>query len=253
MYTIQDISKITGLTKRTLRHYEDEHLIHPQRKENNYRIYTQHDLNQIQSILFYRSLGYDLNQIYRILYSPNYDILSSLQTLFNEVTHKIDYYKNIQALITKTIQNHKGEITMSNDEKFEALKEKQIKENQEKYGEELNEKYGQALVEEVNHHYKKKSKYQMKEQEERTIALHKQMIQALKTNDPKSQDAKLMCELHKEWLCFYWPRYDQSAHLNLVKMYTEDSRFKAHYEKIKPGLTDFLYQAMTHYIEKDTD
>jgi len=45
--------------------------------------------------------------------------------------------------------------------------------------------------------------------------------------------------------------YDCSPEMfkNLGKMYVVDARFTAFYEKIKPGLTNFMSEAMAYYVD----
>ncbi|MFD0767653.1 MerR family transcriptional regulator [Bacillus sp. CGMCC 1.60114] len=52
MYKIDEVTKQTGLTKRTLRYYEEIGLIHPpERSEGNIRLYTDNDVERIKKIV----------------------------------------------------------------------------------------------------------------------------------------------------------------------------------------------------------
>lgn len=52
VYKIEEVTKQTGLTKRTLRYYEEIGLIHPpERSEGNIRLYTDEDVEQIKKIV----------------------------------------------------------------------------------------------------------------------------------------------------------------------------------------------------------
>ncbi|MCP1126187.1 MerR family transcriptional regulator [Bacillus sp. 3103sda1] len=52
MYKIDEVTKQTGLTKRTLRYYEEIGLIHPpERSEGNIRLYTDEDVERIKKIV----------------------------------------------------------------------------------------------------------------------------------------------------------------------------------------------------------
>ncbi|WP_242221836.1 MerR family transcriptional regulator [Bacillus cereus group sp. BfR-BA-01380] len=52
MYKIEEVTKQTGLTKRTLRYYEEVGLIHPpERSEGNIRLYTDEDVERIKKIV----------------------------------------------------------------------------------------------------------------------------------------------------------------------------------------------------------
>ena len=153
-------------------------------------------------------------------------------------------------LVERTIDSLERGETMSDEQKFEALKKQQIEENEEKYGSELREKYDPDFVNQANQQYLKKSKYEMKVQEELTNKLNDTINKAMDTKDPSSEISQEMCKLHKEWLCFYWPSYDKKQHLSLVEMYTQDDRFKKYYDKIRVGAADFLFEAMKLYLTK---
>src|SRR5579862_1967146 len=68
-YTIEQVAQQTGLTKRTLRYYEEMGLLPPtDRTEGNYRRYSQIDLQRLQRIKELRSLlGFSLTEIREIL------------------------------------------------------------------------------------------------------------------------------------------------------------------------------------------
>jgi hypothetical protein len=73
------------------------------------------------------------------------------------------------------------------------------------------------------------------------------LAQAFKTGDPAGELAQKAAELHKKWLTFYWEQYSKEAHANLARMYVEDERFKAYYDKEQPGTAEFLRDAILIY------
>ena len=60
---IQDIEVLTGLDRATIRFYEKEQLLVPERSENGYRNYTDDDVKLLQKIKLLRKLGVSLNTI----------------------------------------------------------------------------------------------------------------------------------------------------------------------------------------------
>ena len=63
-YSVADLVKITGLTKRTLHYYDKIGLLSPQRKpDNGYRFYRQEDLLRLQEIVFLKAVGLSLAEI----------------------------------------------------------------------------------------------------------------------------------------------------------------------------------------------
>ena len=47
---------------------------------------------------------------------------------------------------------------------------------------------------------------------------------------PDGPEGRRIAGLHKQWLCFTWPKYTPKAHLGLAEMYVADERFTAYYD-----------------------
>ena len=74
MHTVHQVSQITGVSVRTLHHYDELGLLRPtQVTEAGYRLYDDAALQRLQSILLYRELGFPLKEIKTILDDPGYD------------------------------------------------------------------------------------------------------------------------------------------------------------------------------------
>lgn len=68
-FYIGDISQSLGLSQRTIRYYEELGLIHPQRTEGGFRIYSKCDVDTIRMILSFKDLGMALEDI-REIFAP---------------------------------------------------------------------------------------------------------------------------------------------------------------------------------------
>lgn len=63
-YQIEEVARITGLTKRAIRYYEDIRLITPERTDAMYRLYTEEDIDRINNIRSLKErLGFTLNEV----------------------------------------------------------------------------------------------------------------------------------------------------------------------------------------------
>jgi uncharacterized protein YdhG (YjbR/CyaY superfamily) len=154
--------------------------------------------------------------------------------------------------LQKTIGTLKGEQIMSDHEKFEGFKQKMIDENEAKYGEEVRQKYGDEVAHAANQKIKNMTQQQMEDAAKLSIEVNDAIAKALATEDPKGEAALIACELHKEWLCIYWPEgyYRPEAHRGLAEMYCQDPRFREYYEKIGPNCADFLKEAINHFCDQ---
>ena len=74
MKTVTEVSRITGISVRTLHHYDAIGLLRPTAvTEAGYRLYGEEALGRLQTILLFRQLQFPLKQIRQILDSPNFD------------------------------------------------------------------------------------------------------------------------------------------------------------------------------------
>lgn len=69
MKKIKDVSKISGLSKRTLQYYDDIGLLPAKRSKENYRLYDDSDLKRLWEILLYKEAGFELEEISRFMAS----------------------------------------------------------------------------------------------------------------------------------------------------------------------------------------
>jgi hypothetical protein len=163
---------------------------------------------------------------------------------------KRDQLDLLIANIEKTIKAMKGEIIMSDKEKFEGFLTKLVDDNEQKYGKEIREKYGEERVDRSNKKILNMNREQYAAFERLTEELNETLKLAVKDGDPGGELAQKACELHKKWLCYYWDEYCKEAHIGVTQMYVDDSRFTAYYEKIAPGCAAFLRNAVAIYCRQ---
>lgn len=253
-YTISQLAKLAGISTRTLRYYHQCGLLTPHRSDaNNYRIYDTPQIDRLQQILFYKELGIPLDDIKKLLDHPSFKPLPALQGHLEALLGKKQQLELLILNVQDSIRAMEGEITMKDHEKFIGFKERLIASNEEEYGQEIRQKYGNETVDASN----EKIRQMPKEEFEKWMQprLDDALKAACQTKDPAGELAQNACALHKEWLCHYWPdgMYSPQMHLNMGQMYVEDERFAAYYEKIHPGLSQFLFEALKTYCSKKSD
>lgn len=80
MMTVHEVSKLAGVSIRTLQYYDKIGLLHPSAySEAGYRLYAAKDLDRLQQILLFRELEFPLKDIRKIMESPDYDRNRALQ------------------------------------------------------------------------------------------------------------------------------------------------------------------------------
>lgn len=247
-YTINKLSKLAGISSRTLRFYDEIGLLKPKRiNSSGYRIYGENEVNKLQQILFYRELDLKLDSIKEILNSDDFDELSALRDHQNKLLEKKKHIDLLIANVENTIKYKEGNIKMSDKEKFEGFKDNLIQENEKKYGNEIREKYGDDSVNKSNKKFKGMSEKDYNLMEEMSKEILIKLKEAFKTSDPTSELAQEVADLHKKWLSFTWSNYSKEAHRGLAQMYVDDERFTEYYDKEQPGLALFLRDAILEF------
>ena len=136
---------------------------------------------------------------------------------------------------------------MSEKDRFETFKQTLVDDNERVYGAEIREKYGGQIIDDSNAKLKGMSREQYGEGERLRLAFEETLKKAYDTGDPAGELAQKACDLHRQWLCVFYPKYSKEYHKGLGEMYVADERFKANYEKLAPGCTEFLRDAICIY------
>ena len=249
-YTIGGLAKLSGLTTRTLRYYDEINLLKPSYiQSNGYRIYTGKEVDRLQQIMFFRVFDMSPELIKEILDSSGYDAIKVLEThiglLMEKKEHLIGIIDNAQATIAKM----KGEFVMSDKEKFAALKKKLLAENQEKYGQELMALYGERRVKAANEKFSGLTREQYDEAELLSKEFSDSLKKAAVSGDPACEDARDACRIHRQWLSYFWVEkmFTPQAHINLSEMYCSDTRFQDSMEALAEGRAEFFKKALKLY------
>lgn len=247
-YTILKLAKMAGVSTRTLRYYDEVGILQPARiNSSGYRIYGSKEVDRLQQILFYRELDFSIDKIKEILDSTDFDELRALTTHREQLLNKRKQLDLLINNVERSIQAKGGRLKMKDNEKFEGFKRNLLDENERKYGKEVREKYGEETVKASNDKFMKMTKEQYEEFEKLSIEVLDTLEAAMETKDPAGDLAQKACELHKKWLTFTWKDYSKEAHAGLAQMYVDDERFTAYYDKRKPGMAEFLRDAIFIY------
>ena len=134
---------------------------------------------------------------------------------------------------------------MSDKEKFQALKEKTIQDNEKAYGAEARRKYGDDQVDASN----QKMLHLNEEQWERYQHLDEEILRRLESAVGAgiaidSEEAKELVALHKEWLSMSIKQYNVQMHKGIAMMYVADQRFTKYYDRNVTGCAQFLCDAV---------
>lgn len=101
MMTVNEVSKLSGVSVRTLHYYDEIGLLRPaQITEAGYRLYGEAELERLQHILLFRELQFPLKEITRILDSSDFDRNRALEQQITLLRMKKEHLDNLIALAT---------------------------------------------------------------------------------------------------------------------------------------------------------
>lgn len=249
-YTIKQLADIAGVSTRTLRYYDQIDLLKPNyNSRNNYRIYTENQVNQLQRILFYKALEFPLAKIQLLMQDDSYSELSALKEQQELLQLKKQDIDSLLTTIDKTIRDKQGELAMSDTEKFAAFKNAKLKQNEDEFGTEIREKYGEETIEKSNKKFMNLSEEDVNKMQEIENDMFNNLA-LVKADDLDSVAAKTVYEDHKKWLSYSWPNYKTDAHRGLVDMYLADDRFAKYYnDRAGKQVVQLLHDVVYHYTK----
>lgn len=94
--TVKEVSRLTGVSVRTLHYYDEEGLLRPKRADvSGYRLYDEEDLRRLQLILLFRTLEFSLKEIREILDSPDFDRTQALEQQIQLLTLRKEHIQNL--------------------------------------------------------------------------------------------------------------------------------------------------------------
>lgn len=242
---VKEVAKLTGISVRTLHHYDEIGLLSPKRiAESGYREYTDEDLETLQQILFFRELGFPLKKIKDVLNSPSFDRQEALLLQQKMLLEKRSRLDQMILLIERTIQHAEGEIQMTNKEKFEGF---DFSHNP--YEQEARERWGNEAVERSNAKLAGMSEEEQKAMTKKMNTIYRKLA-ALRKGAPDSDKAQSAI---KEWYDFLnnnFGSYSFEAFKGLGQMYISDERFTKNIDQFGDGLAKFMCEAMAAFADK---
>ena len=236
MYHIKEAAQLSGVSVKTLHHYDKIGLLVPLKSENGYRTYSQEDLERLQVILYYKYLGFSLEKIAELLKEERTDLLPHLTRQLDYLTREREHLDSLISTLQKTIQE------LSIQEKFAGFNYQ----DHQKYHQEAVEKYGQEVMDQA-------LERQKGHEDEATVAFN-QVFQALAQNlqaglpvtatENQEQAAKLLQAIRTYG-------FDCSVEVfgHIGKGYVYNPEFKENIDKFGDGTAQYTSDVIAHYVQ----
>ncbi len=244
--TISEVAALTGVSVRTLHHYDRIGLLCPGRNpDNGCRTYSEQDLDRLQQILFFKACGFALDKIGKLLASESFD---QEEAFLLQKKYLLYEKKRIDAMLTtleKTLMSMKGETTMTTKEKFGGF---DMSHNP--YEEEARRLWGDETVNRSKNHVESLS---AKEQDALAKGMNElfSRLASLRHHAPDSEIAQqAMAEMYRYFNENFGIRYSPEAFAGVGQLYITDPRFTKNIDQYGEGLSAFLAEAMGIYAER---
>ncbi|MDO3411957.1 MerR family transcriptional regulator [Saccharibacillus sp. CPCC 101409] len=245
-FKVKEVSKLAGVSVRTLHHYDEIGLLKPaQVGESGYRFYSEEDLERLQQILFFRELGFGLKEIKRMMDSPSFDRIEALELQRRMLEEKLEQTRSMIENIGRTIRHARGEIQMTQKQRFEGM---DFTHNP--YEQEARERWGDAAVDDANRRLEQRTqtpemRADLQEEWDRRM---NEMAQA-RHEDPASPRAQKLIGGWYDYLQTFGS-YSHEAFAGLGRMYVQDERFTQNIDRCGEGLAAWMSEAMTIFSER---
>ncbi|MFJ2619281.1 MerR family transcriptional regulator [Glutamicibacter sp. NPDC087344] len=241
-YSISEVAKSTGVTSRTLRHYDQIGLLRPQFvARNGYRHYGQNELVRLQRILLLRQLGLRLDTIAEVLDSKT-DQVQALQAHVQDLnSQRENIDRQISALHHSINSLQNGEV-MNLDSAFEGFNEQ--------YKDEVISRWGSEAYERSDQWWRSKNAADRSAFMEQVKELNQAWVHAgssgISANSPEAQQ---LAARHVQWLgrvpgtpAASGDQDQTKAYvLGLADLYVTDERFARNYQGHAPFVRDALH------------
>ena len=241
MYKISEISKISGVSIRTLQYYDEIGLLKPAKvTERGYRMYDDTNLSKLGEILLLRELEFSLKQITEILTYPGYDRKSAIDSQIELLTMKKE---RLEKLIEFAEKVKKDEV---NKMDFKAFDNREY----EKLQAEAKERWGKT---DAYKEFENRSKNKTKDSLMRSGAEMMKIFAELgdiKDKAPDCREAQLLVKRLQDFITKNYYTCTKEILASLGVMYTADKRFTASIDNAGgAGTAEFAGKAIEYYCK----
>ncbi|WP_062515882.1 MerR family transcriptional regulator [Demequina gelatinilytica] len=241
---IAAVARLTGVTSRTLRHYDAIGLLTPARTgHDGRRFYGDAQLLRLQHILVLRELEVPLDTIASIVDTDDATLTSALMRDHHvALLARRDRFAALAETVERTITRIEKGLPMTADDMFEGF-------DHTAYEPEARERWGDDAVARSNAAWASLDKADQRAH----LAEHEAIAEALgrlaaADADPASDEVQALVARHHAWVSLFWTP-GREAYTGLGATYADDARFRATYDKHGDGTAVLLRDAIAVYAQ----
>jgi DNA-binding transcriptional MerR regulator len=242
-YSVGQVASYAGISVRTLHHYDEIGLLNPGgRTRTGYRRYAERDLERLQQVLYYRELGFPLEEIATILDDPGTDAAAHLRRQHALLTRRIDRLRKMVASVERAMEAEKMGISLTPEERFEVFGDN----DPAQYADEAEERWGDTEAyrqsQQRSRSYRKEDWLAIKAE---SASITDRLAAAMAAGEPADGPvATGLAEEHRRHIDRWFYDLGYPMHRGLAEMYLADPRFTANYENVAAGLARYLHDAI---------
>ena len=241
MMTVNEVSKLAGVSIRTLQYYDSIGLLKPaEYTESGYRLYDDAAMERLQQILLFRELEFPLKEIKEIVTRPDFDKQKALEQQIELLTMKKEHLENLIDF-ARGIQNEGNNIM-----DFTAFDTSKLEE----YTRKAKEQWGdsKAFAE-----YEQKSSSRSTDDEKKLWSDFMKLFEncgKIKDSDSKSAEAQAMVKDIQNYITKNFYECTNEILASLGKMYATEGEFKSNIDKAGGnGTAEFVSRAIAEYVK----
>ena len=241
MMTVNEVSKLAGVSIRTLQYYDSIGLLKPaEYTESGYRLYDDAAMERLQQILLFRELEFPLKEIKEIVARPDFDKQKALEQQIELLTMKKEHLENLIDF-ARGIQNGGNNIM-----DFTAFDTSKLEE----YTRKAKEQWGDSKA---FSEYEQKSASRSKDDEKMLWSNFMKLFEKcgkLKDSDPNSVEAQAMIKDIQNYITKNFYECTNEILAGLGKMYAAEGEFKTNIDKAGgKGTAEFVSRAIAEYVK----
>lgn len=250
-YTVKQVAKLSGVSVRTLHHYDEVGLLKPACVgANGYRYYGREELLRLQQILFHRELGFSLEEIGRVLDAGGFDRVAALKAHRTKLEAERRRHARLIRTIDETLAALQGAAKMEDKAMYRGFDPKR----QAAHEKELIERYGEGARPAIEHARSVMANATQADFEARQVeqaAIEDAMAAALKGGSPAdSQHVQVLVGRLHAWVGAWWGvAPSRERFTGLGRFYVEHPEFRERYEAKASGLAEYLAEAMRVFAD----
>src|SRR5580692_4124408 len=239
--TVKQLATLSGVTVRTLHHYDEIGLLRPAVVgANGYRYYGRTEQLRLQQILFHRELGVPLSAIAELLDLKGADQIALLKQHREKLEAERERYRVLIQTIDRTIENFTGDTHMANADLYKGFSA----EKQGGYEAWLIERYGEPIREGIAHSKASYAKMTAAEQQalgRQLQEIEEALVGAMRHGiDPAAEGVDALIRRHRAWVAAMWGRpCAAERYSGLADLYQSHPDFVARYECLAPGFAAY--------------